>query len=80
MPSPGPPAVDLNADVGEAFGAYAMGDDGALLPFVTSVNVACGFHGGEPLADDADEWFPVAHGFKDEDGSLWLAPTEERSS
>jgi acetyl-CoA synthetase len=35
---------------------------------------------GEPLADDASEWFPVARGFKDEDGSLWLAPTQERSS
>lgn len=52
MPSPGPLAVDLNADVGEAFGAYAMGDDAGLLPFVTSVNVACGFHGGEPLVMD----------------------------
>jgi UPF0271 protein len=44
--------IDLNADVGEAFGAYAMGDDAALLPFVTSVNVACGFHAGDPRVMD----------------------------
>lgn len=44
--------IDLNADVGEGFGAWTMGDDAALLPFVTSVNVACGFHGGDPLIMD----------------------------
>jgi UPF0271 protein len=40
--------VDLNSDMGEAFGAYRMGDDAALLQVVTSANVACGFHGGDP--------------------------------
>ena len=40
--------VDLNSDMGEAFGAYRMGDDAALLRLVTSANVACGFHGGDP--------------------------------
>ncbi len=40
--------VDLNSDMGEAFGAYRMGDDAALLRVVTSANVACGFHGGDP--------------------------------
>ncbi|WP_324668130.1 LamB/YcsF family protein [Geochorda subterranea] len=40
--------VDLNADVGEGFGAYAIGDDEALMQVVTSVNVACGFHAGDP--------------------------------
>ena len=40
--------VDLNSDMGEAFGAYRMGDDAALLRIVTSANVACGFHGGDP--------------------------------
>jgi lactam utilization protein B len=40
--------VDLNSDMGEAFGAYRMGDDGAILAYVTSANVACGFHGGDP--------------------------------
>lgn len=41
-------AVDLNSDMGEAFGAYRMGDDAAILRIVTSANVACGFHGGDP--------------------------------
>jgi UPF0271 protein len=40
--------IDLNADVGESLGPWAMGDDEALIPLVTSVNVACGFHAGDP--------------------------------
>ncbi len=40
--------IDLNGDVGESFGAYTIGDDTALLRHVTSANVACGFHGGDP--------------------------------
>jgi UPF0271 protein len=42
------PSVDLNCDCGESFGAYHMGDDAAMLEIVTSANVACGFHGGDP--------------------------------
>lgn len=41
-------AVDLVADLGEGFGAYTMGDDSALLDIVTSANLACGFHAGDP--------------------------------
>ena len=41
--------INLNADLGESFGAYRMGDDAALLAIVGSANVACGFHGGDPL-------------------------------
>ena len=41
--------VDLNSDVGESFGAWTSGEDEALIPLVTSVNVACGFHAGDPL-------------------------------
>ena len=40
--------VDLNCDCGEGFGAYTMGDDAAMLAIVTSANVACGFHAGDP--------------------------------
>lgn len=43
------PSVDLNCDMGESWGAYTMGDDAAMLGIVTSANVACGFHGGDPL-------------------------------
>jgi UPF0271 protein len=41
-------SVDLNCDCGEGFGAYAIGDDDAMLDIVTSANVACGFHAGDP--------------------------------
>ena len=42
-------AVDLNADLGESYGIWRLGDDDALLAIVTSANVACGFHAGDPL-------------------------------
>jgi 5-oxoprolinase (ATP-hydrolysing) subunit A len=42
------PAVDLNADLGEGYGIWRLGDDEALLDIVTSANVACGFHAGDP--------------------------------
>jgi UPF0271 protein len=45
----GPLAVDLNADLGESYGAWRLGDDEALLELVTSANIACGFHAGDPL-------------------------------
>ena len=40
--------IDLNGDVGESLGPYTMGDDEAMLRHITSANVACGFHGGDP--------------------------------
>ena len=40
--------IDLNADVGESFGRWTLGDDRALMPHLTSANVACGFHAGDP--------------------------------
>ncbi|HET9984147.1 MAG TPA: 5-oxoprolinase subunit PxpA [Longimicrobiales bacterium] len=40
--------IDLNCDMGESFGAYRIGADDAVLPHVTSANIACGFHGGDP--------------------------------
>jgi 5-oxoprolinase (ATP-hydrolysing) subunit A len=42
------PSIDLNSDLAEGFGAYRCGDDGAMLNIVTSANVACGFHAGDP--------------------------------
>ena len=41
-------SIDLNSDLGESFGAWRMGDDAAMLDIVTSANVACGFHAGDP--------------------------------
>lgn len=40
--------VDLNCDMGESFGAYSLGADEAVMPLITSANVACGFHAGDP--------------------------------
>ncbi|SDE30062.1 LamB/YcsF family protein [Sporomusa acidovorans] len=40
--------IDLNCDLGESFGAYTIGMDEEILPFVTSANIACGFHAGDP--------------------------------
>ena len=41
-------SVDLNADMGESFGPWVMGNDGGLLDVITSANIACGFHAGDP--------------------------------
>lgn len=43
------PRVDLNCDLGESYGRWSLGDDEAMLDSVTSANVACGFHAGDPL-------------------------------
>jgi UPF0271 protein len=43
-----PSTVDINSDLGEGFGAYRIGDDDTILKIVTSANVACGFHAGDP--------------------------------
>ena len=40
--------IDLNADMGESYGSWSMGNDAALLNIITSANVACGFHAGDP--------------------------------
>ncbi len=42
------PCIDLNSDSGESFGQWTMGDDRAMLPLISSANVACGFHAGSP--------------------------------
>ncbi len=41
-------SIDLNCDMGESFGAYRLGEDAAILPYITSANIACGFHAGDP--------------------------------
>ncbi|MEQ8697091.1 MAG: 5-oxoprolinase subunit PxpA, partial [Bauldia litoralis] len=44
-----PGRIDINCDCGESFGNWSMGADEALMPLITTANVACGFHGGDPL-------------------------------
>ena len=41
-------SIDLNADLGESYGAWTLGDDDAMLALVSSANIACGFHAGDP--------------------------------
>jgi UPF0271 protein len=40
--------IDLNCDMGESYGAWKMGEDAAVMPYITSANIACGFHAGDP--------------------------------
>lgn len=54
--------IDLNADVGESFGTWVQGDDEALFPFLSSVNVACGFHAGDPSIMERTVSSALQHG------------------
>ena len=54
--------VDLNCDLGESFGAYTMGMDAEVIPKVTSVNVACGYHAGDPLIMEKTVALAKQHG------------------
>ena len=54
--------IDLNCDVGESYGAYRFGADDALMPWITSANVACGYHAGDPLVMDETVRLAVRHG------------------
>ena len=54
--------MDLNSDLGEGYGHWALGDDAALLEVVTSANVACGFHAGDPATIDRTVRTATEHG------------------
>ncbi|MDI2030108.1 5-oxoprolinase subunit PxpA [Saccharopolyspora sp. TS4A08] len=80
--------VDLNADAGESFGRWQLGDDARLIPLVTSVNIACGWHAGDPatmsrsveLARDGQTAVGAHPGFPDLTGfgrrAMSLSPAE----
>ena len=55
-------SVDLNADVGESLGPWSMGDDARLIQLVSSVNIACGFHAGDPATIQRTVGLAVAAG------------------
>jgi len=55
-------SLDLNADLGESFGRWTLGDDAALMPYLTSANVAAGFHGGDPHVLRRTVALAVEHG------------------
>ena len=54
--------VDLNADVGESFGRYTLGLDQEVIPLISSANVACGFHAGDPLVMEKTVSFCATEG------------------
>ncbi len=47
--APAQRSIDINCDLGESYGNWRLGDDESIMPLVTTANVACGFHGGDPL-------------------------------
>jgi UPF0271 protein len=54
--------IDINCDMGESFGVYRLGEDEAVMPFVTSANIACGFHAGDPAVMQATVRLAVKQG------------------
>jgi UPF0271 protein len=56
--------VEINCDMGEAFGLYRMGDDEAIMPYVTAANVACGFHASDPVVMRNTVRLAKTHGVK----------------
>lgn len=56
------PSIDLNADAGESYGRWSLGDDARLLPLVTSINAACGAHAGDPATMRRTARLAAEHG------------------
>lgn len=54
--------IDLNCDMGESYGAWKMGADEAIMPLISSANIACGFHGGDPATIRKTVRLAVDHG------------------
>lgn len=54
--------IDLNCDMGESFGAYKLGMDEKVIQYITSANIACGWHAGDPLVMDKTVEMAVEHG------------------
>lgn len=57
-------AIDVNVDMGESFGRWSLGDDSSLMPYISSANVACGFHAGDPGAMRRTVAAAVEHGLQ----------------
>jgi UPF0271 protein len=56
--------IDLNCDMGESYGAYRLGNDEALMGLITSANIACGAHAGDPLVMDRTVRLAIQHGVR----------------
>ena len=70
--------IDLNADLGEGFGPWRMGDDEALLDVLSSANIACGFHAGDPLIMERTVGAALARGV--ESARMSASPTVKASA
>jgi len=57
-------ALDVNVDMGESFGRWSLGDDAALMPFISSANIACGYHAGDPGVMRTTVAAAVEHGLQ----------------
>jgi 5-oxoprolinase (ATP-hydrolysing) subunit A len=57
-------AIDVNVDMGESFGRWSLGDDASLMPHISSANIACGFHAGDPGAMRRTVAGAVEHGLQ----------------
>ncbi|WP_300671992.1 5-oxoprolinase subunit PxpA [Desulfoluna sp.] len=57
-------SIDLNCDMGESFGSYSIGADDAVMPHITSANIACGWHAGDPSVMERTVRMAVEHGVK----------------
>src|SRR3954454_9382291 len=55
-------SIDLNSDLGESYGAFQIGYDAELFPLISSANVACGFHGGDPRVIERTVKLAKQHG------------------
>ena len=56
------PSIDINCDMGESYGRYQVGNDDDIFPFITSCNIACGFHGGDPVTIERTIRKALEHG------------------
>ena len=56
--------IDINSDMGESFGAYTIGRDAGLMNAITSANVACGLHAGDPSVMDATITLAISRGVR----------------
>ena len=56
--------IEINSDMGEGIGLHSFGNDGALMPLVDAINLACGWHAGDPAIMDQTVKTAVEHGVK----------------
>ena len=54
--------IDINSDLGESFGTYRMGNDAEMMQYITSANIACGFHAGDPMVMEHTIKLALEHG------------------